>query len=94
MNALAHYCTLLSTMAASDEGEKLRLEARGLYERLEVVDADRKERYRDMGELSMPRSTGLKLTVQLNEHYHNRCIEYVSHLYSIIYTWNLPIPPL
>lgn len=53
MNALAHYCSILAKTASmqTDEQEDLRSEAIGLYERLQVVDEDRKERYRDMGKL-------------------------------------------
>lgn len=51
MNALAHNCSLLAEVTSTNESEKgdLLSEARKLYERLEVVDEDRKERYRDMG---------------------------------------------
>lgn len=51
MNALAHNCGILASLESTNEGEKKKLicEAKALYERLEVVDADRKERYRDMG---------------------------------------------
>lgn len=56
MNALAHYALLLSRSDnasitnAEAESQSLREEARGLYERLQFVDADRQERYKDMGE--------------------------------------------
>jgi hypothetical protein len=50
MNALAHCALLLSSLAnaGSSEWEELRAEARRLYERLERVDSDRAQRYKDM----------------------------------------------
>ncbi|WRT68040.1 uncharacterized protein IL334_005015 [Kwoniella shivajii] len=52
INALAHYTLLLAKQptATEDNSKKLREEARTLYKRLEDVDEDRKQRYRDMGE--------------------------------------------
>ena len=52
MNALAHHTLQLSRIPTTqkDEAMKLRDEARGMYVRLEEVDTDRKERYRDQGE--------------------------------------------
>lgn len=52
MNALAHYALLLAKrdVIADDERSRLIGEAKVLYGRLEEVDVDRKERYRDMGE--------------------------------------------
>jgi lipocalin len=50
MNALAHYALLLarSPTTQADESAKLRAEAKELYSRLETVDSDRAQRYRDM----------------------------------------------
>lgn len=50
MNALAHYALLLarSPTTQADELAKLRTEAKALYSRLETVDSDRAQRYRDM----------------------------------------------
>jgi geranylgeranyl transferase type-2 subunit alpha len=50
MNALAHNCSLLSHMKTTTAEEKGTLleEMKRLYERLEVIDEDRKERYRDL----------------------------------------------
>ncbi|WVQ84352.1 hypothetical protein IAT38_006504 [Cryptococcus sp. DSM 104549] len=50
INALAHYTLLLAKLSSTSEQEVagLRAEAKRLYERLETVDADRKQRYRDM----------------------------------------------
>lgn len=52
INALAQYTLLLAKQpsTAPEEADKLRKEAKRLYEILIEVDADRKERYRDMGE--------------------------------------------
>ena len=56
MNALALYALKLSriTTALPDQSLPLRNEARQLFERLEEVDPDRKERYRDQGQSSGP----------------------------------------
>lgn len=52
INALAQYTLRLAKQpsTAPEEADKLRKEAKRLYEILIEVDADRKERYRDMGE--------------------------------------------
>jgi hypothetical protein len=51
MNALARYTLILAQLPQtnSEETASLRSEARGLLTRLEAVDSDRKERYRDLG---------------------------------------------
>nr|XP_019000169.1 geranylgeranyl transferase type-2 subunit alpha [Kwoniella mangroviensis CBS 8507]OCF63630.1 geranylgeranyl transferase type-2 subunit alpha [Kwoniella mangroviensis CBS 8507] len=51
INALAHYTLLLSKDPSTTQEDQLMLkeEARSLYKKLEEVDIDRKERYRDMG---------------------------------------------
>jgi hypothetical protein len=52
MNALANYLILQSNSPSTDKfkATRQREEARKLFGRLEVVDPDRKERYRDMAE--------------------------------------------
>jgi hypothetical protein len=52
MNALANYLILQSNSPTTDKfkATRQREEARKLFGRLEVVDPDRKERYRDMAE--------------------------------------------
>ncbi|WWC71039.1 uncharacterized protein I206_104992 [Kwoniella pini CBS 10737] len=57
INALAHYTLLLAknSSTTSDDEEKLKSEAKNLYRRLEDVDPDRKNRYKDMG-MSTPGS--------------------------------------
>jgi hypothetical protein len=52
MSSLAHNCSLLAVAGGvrEDEMVALRVEARALYKKLEIVDEDRIERYRDMGE--------------------------------------------
>ncbi|WWC88407.1 uncharacterized protein L201_003318 [Kwoniella dendrophila CBS 6074] len=54
MNALAHYTLLSAKYSITSEGDqqKLKEEAKGYYQRLEQVDLDRKERYRDMGKFT------------------------------------------
>lgn len=49
MNALAHNLLLLAGLSNESESKALRTEAKGLLERLEVIDEDRKERYRELG---------------------------------------------
>lgn len=51
MNALAHYLLLKAKLdgVSAEEAEKSRTKAKELYRRLEDVDEDRKQRYRDMG---------------------------------------------
>lgn len=53
MNALAHYLLLLArhSETAEDDSEMSKEQARNLYHRLEAIDGDRKERYRDMAAL-------------------------------------------
>jgi hypothetical protein len=50
MNALAHYALPLarSPTTQADESANLRMEAKALYSRLDTVDSDRAQRYRDM----------------------------------------------
>ncbi|WVQ73480.1 hypothetical protein IAR50_003052 [Cryptococcus sp. DSM 104548] len=50
INALAHYTLLLAQQSSKSDEEKAGLlqEAKGLYEKLTVVDPDRKGRYEDM----------------------------------------------
>jgi len=56
MSALAQYALQLSRMSSTSANESVRLrdEARGLFGRLEEVDADRRERYRDFGQSRQP----------------------------------------
>lgn len=49
MNALAHYLLLSASLGYG--GEEQREEAKKLLARLETIDADRKERYRELREL-------------------------------------------
>lgn len=53
INALAHYYRLLGNLPGTPGAEKTRLrsEAVKMYERLQVIDSDRIERYRDMARL-------------------------------------------
>lgn len=50
MNALAHYLLLLDKVGKLEvaEAEESRRRAKDLYSRLEEIDEDRKQRYRDM----------------------------------------------
>ncbi|WOO76776.1 Geranylgeranyl transferase type-2 subunit alpha [Vanrija pseudolonga] len=48
MNALAHNLLLLAGLSSEAEAKALRTEAKSLLERLEVIDEDRKERYREL----------------------------------------------
>ncbi|KAL1413090.1 Rab geranylgeranyltransferase [Vanrija albida] len=48
MNALAHNLLLLAGLSSEAEAASLRTEAKALLERLEVIDEDRKERYREL----------------------------------------------
>ncbi|OCF39689.1 geranylgeranyl transferase type-2 subunit alpha [Kwoniella heveanensis CBS 569] len=52
INALAHYILLLARINSSgaDKSSVMKDEARRLYRRLEDVDPDRRERYKEMGE--------------------------------------------
>lgn len=61
MNALAHYLLLLSETSEIEgrEADTLRQDARVLYSRLEVIDADRQGRYRDMGKFRTRLMRGL-----------------------------------
>ncbi len=53
MNALAHYHLLSARLPSisADEAAQHRADAKTILERLEVIDEDRKERYRELGEL-------------------------------------------
>lgn len=46
MNALAHYLLLSASLGYG--GDEQREEAKKLLARLETIDADRKERYREL----------------------------------------------
>lgn len=48
MNALANYLLLQSRSGDRFKSTRLREEAKSLFGRLEEVDPDRKERYKDM----------------------------------------------
>ena len=50
MNALANYLILQSDLPFTDKfkGTRQREEARSLFGRLEEIDPDRKERYKDL----------------------------------------------
>lgn len=52
MNALAHYHLLAARMPSTAEADAAqhRADAKVILERLEVIDEDRKERYRELGE--------------------------------------------
>lgn len=56
MNALAHYHLVSARLASASETDvtKHRAEAKTILERLEVIDEDRKERYRELGGLRHP----------------------------------------
>lgn len=49
MNALAHYLLLSASLGYGEDEQ--REEAKKLLARLETIDADRKERYRELREL-------------------------------------------
>jgi geranylgeranyl transferase type-2 subunit alpha len=50
MNALAHYHLLSARLPSisADEAARHRADAKTILERLEVIDEDRKERYREL----------------------------------------------
>jgi hypothetical protein len=55
MNALAHYHLLSARLPSisADEAARHRADAKTILERLEVIDEDRKERYRELGGLGL-----------------------------------------
>lgn len=84
MNALAHY-HLLSARQPSTSAENAtqhRAEAKTILERLEVIDEDRKERYRELGEFNEAQLFGTQYSADDSESiltnklgYHNAMLD-------------------